>query len=160
MIAAPLELYQALVRPEWLDYNGHLNDGYYAVMFSLAAERLLDYIGLYQSYREKTQCSIYTVETHIVYLRELKEAMPVSVTCQVLGFDEKRIQIFQEMRHAEANYLAATNEVLFVHVNQKGIARSAPMPQEAQQLLGDILESHAPLGQPAQAGRSISLRKT
>jgi acyl-CoA thioester hydrolase len=61
---APPLIYQDTVRKEWIDYNGHLNDGYYAVAFSLGAEQFLDYIGLYLDYREMTQCTIYTVETH------------------------------------------------------------------------------------------------
>jgi len=35
MIAAPLSLYKTRVKPEWVDYNNHLNDGYYLVIFSL-----------------------------------------------------------------------------------------------------------------------------
>ncbi len=158
MIRQPLSVYKDTVRNEWIDYNGHLNDGYYAVAFSLAAEDFLDYIGLYLDYREKTQCSVYTVETHILYLRELKEKAVIEVSCRLLGFDQKRIHIFQEMRHAESNYLAATCEVMLLHVNQKGIARSAPMPDETQALLAEILEEHSKLGVPVQAGRSIGLK--
>lgn len=153
-----LKNYQDKVRSEWIDYNGHLNDGYYAVAFSLGAEMFLDYIGLYTDYREKTQCTIYTVETHILYLRELKEHAPLEISCRLLGFDQKRIHIFQEMRHAEANYVAATCEVMFLHVNQKGIARSAPMPDETQALLVKLLKEHSHLEPPAQAGRSIQLK--
>ena len=155
---APL-IYKDTVRKEWIDYNGHLNDGYYAVAFSLAAETFLDYIGLYLDYREKTQCSIYTLESHILYLRELKEASPIEISCRLLGFDTKRIHIFQEMHHAETGYLAATCEVMFLHVNQRGMARSAPMPDETQILLAEILEEHSKQGVPVQAGRSIALNK-
>jgi hypothetical protein len=62
------------------------------------------------------------------------------------------------MRHSEANYLAATCEVMFLHVNQKGIVRSTEMPAETQTLLGKILED-SKHGPPVQAGRSIQLRK-
>jgi acyl-CoA thioester hydrolase len=158
MSRAPVSVYKDTVRKEWIDYNGHLNDGYYAVAFSLAAETFLDYIGLYLDYREKTQCSIYTVETHILYLRELKEHAPLEISCRLLGFDTKRIHIFQEMRHAEAGYVAATCEVMFLHVNQKGIARSAAIPDETQVLLAEMLAEHSKQGTPVQAGRSIVLK--
>jgi acyl-CoA thioester hydrolase len=153
-------IYKDTVRKDWIDYNGHLNDGYYAVAFSLGAERFLDHIGLYKDYREKTQCSIYTVETHITYLRELKEHAPIEISNRLLGFDEKRLHVFQEMRHSEANYVAATCEVMFLHVNQKGMVRSSPMPPKTQTLLEGILEEHSKLGVPAQAGRSIKLKKS
>ncbi len=32
---APLELRQGRVRPEWLDYNGHMNVAYYVLAFDL-----------------------------------------------------------------------------------------------------------------------------
>jgi acyl-CoA thioester hydrolase len=91
-------------------------------------------------------------------LRELKEASSFEISSKLLGFDAKRIHIFQEMRHAEAGYVAATCEVMFLHVNQKGIARAAPMPDETQALLAEILEEHSKLEVPSQAGRSIVLK--
>lgn len=158
MSKALLKNYQDTVRKEWIDYNGHLNDGYYAVAFSLAAETFLDHIGLYLDYREKTQCTLYTVETHIVYLRELKEFAPIEIAWRLMGFDSKRIHIFQEMRHAQANYVAATCEVMFLHVNQKGIARASAMPEESLAILEALLETHSKLQTPVQAGRKIELK--
>jgi acyl-CoA thioester hydrolase len=160
MSKALLKNYQDTVRKEWIDYNGHLNDGYYAVAFSLAAETFLDYIGLYLDYRAKTQCTIYTVETHIIYLRELKEHAPIEISCRLLGFDTKRIHIFQHMHHAETKYLAATHEVMFLHVNQKGIARASAMPTEALAILETLLETHSKLETPVQAGRKIKLKSS
>ena len=33
------------VRPEWIDYNGHMNVGYYHVAFDLAAEDFFQFLG-------------------------------------------------------------------------------------------------------------------
>ena len=39
-------IYKTHVAPEWVDYNGHMNDAEYARVFSLACEALIDTIGL------------------------------------------------------------------------------------------------------------------
>jgi len=84
MIQTPLELYQDKVHPEWIDYNGHLNDGYYAVSFGIATERVLEYVEMDNVYREQTQCTWYTAEAHINYLRELKEGSLIHCHSQML----------------------------------------------------------------------------
>ena len=44
-----LTLHRAVVQPGWVDYNNHLNDGYYTVIFSDATTALMAYIGLVPS---------------------------------------------------------------------------------------------------------------
>ena len=34
------------VRPEWIDYNGHMNMAYYAVIFDEAADEIYPQLGL------------------------------------------------------------------------------------------------------------------
>lgn len=155
---APLKLYTDVVRPDWIDYNGHLNDGYYAVAFGMATERFLDYISLHTDYLAGTGCTIYTAEAHIVYLRELKEAAPLEVTCRVLGCDAKRLHIYQEMFHAGEGYLAASYEAMFLHVDQS-ILKTVPMPDSVQVRLKELVTNHKRLEKPTRAGRSIGLKK-
>ncbi len=158
MIEAPLKLWQGKVLSDWIDYNGHLNDGYYAVAFSIASEVFLDMAGVYTDYRERTNCTVYTVETHISYLQELKEHAPLSVTCQLVAFDSKRIHIYMEMYHAEEGYLAATYETLLLHVDQT-VVKVSPMPEEVTSKLQAIADAHVGLKVPARAGRSIQVKK-
>ena len=37
-LPTPVRTAGAVVRPEWIDYNGHMNVGYYHVAFDVAAE--------------------------------------------------------------------------------------------------------------------------
>lgn len=152
---APL-LWQGEVLPDWIDYNGHLNDGYYAVAFSLASEVFLEQVGLYTAYRLATGCTVYTVETHISYLKELKEGAPLEVTWQLIAFDARRLHIYLEMRHAAESFVAATYETLFLHVNQ-ALMRVAPIPQEVMARLQALKDEQAQLNMPPRVGRSIKL---
>ena len=49
-IPAPFDTYRDHVREEWIDYNRHMNVGYYVVVFDYATDAWLDFIGLTSSH--------------------------------------------------------------------------------------------------------------
>ncbi len=152
--AAPLSLWTGFARPEWMDYNGHLMDGYYLVAFSEATEAFLAHVGFGPAYREQTGATIYTAETHLNYLREVKAGATLRYTTYLLGCDAKRIHLFHQMWAGADAYLAATNEVMFLHVDQAG-PRVTPMPAGQLARLHVLAAGHAGWPRPPQAGRSI-----
>lgn len=152
-----LTLYTDFVRPEWIDYNRHMMDGYYAVAFSHATDAFLDHIGLHADYRAGSGCSTYTAEGHILFLRELKAESPLRFTTQLLGYDAKRMHLFHAMHHATAGFLAATCEWMMIHVDTTQ-GRSAAMPPGILSQLATIWASHRILPLPPQAGRIIALQ--
>lgn len=154
---APLALYTDTARPEWVDYNRHMMDGYYAVAFSYATDAFLDCIGLDAAYRARSGCSTYTAEGHILFARELKADAPLRFTTQLLGFDAKRMHIFHTMHHTTEDFLAATCEWMMIHVDAAQ-GHSTPMPADVLARLEAIRSAHAGLPLPSQAGRIISLQ--
>jgi acyl-CoA thioester hydrolase len=60
------------------------------------------------------------------------------------------------MYHATEGYLAATNELLSLHVTQ-ATRRSAPMAHEILTRLAEIRRAHDGLPRPPQVGRGIGL---
>lgn len=149
-------LYRTTVKPEWLDYNGHMNEAYYVLIFSKSTDAFMDFAGQDEAYREATNTSIYTLETHVMYLQEVAVDEPVRVETQLLGFDEKRYRLFHRMFHDRTGDLLATGEHMLVHVDMAG-PRSAPFPPKLMEQLAAIREAHAGLEVPKQAGRSIAL---
>ncbi|MFQ5973210.1 MAG: thioesterase family protein [Alphaproteobacteria bacterium] len=155
-----LTLYRGVVRPEWIDYNGHMNDGFYAVAFGLASEGVQDHIGMDAGYRALTGCTLYTAEAHIVFLRELKEGQPIHVTSRLLGVDAKRIHLFHHMHATTEGYMAATFEVMLLHVDQ-AVGRTAPIPDDLLGELEALAAAHGELPRPEEAGRAVrSVRPT
>ena len=155
-IEAPLALYTTVVQSEWLDYNQHMTEGFYGVVFGYTSDAFIDYIGLDADYRARSGCTIYTVETHTSFLREVKAASPLRLTTQLLGYDVKRLHVFHQMYQVEENYLAATMEAMMLHVNQE--PRTVPMPSEILAHLATIYEAHTiTLPRPPQAGSAISM---
>ena len=48
---AGIPVYETPILPEWIDYNGHLRDAYYGLIFSQSTDALMDRIGLDAAYR-------------------------------------------------------------------------------------------------------------
>ncbi|HCC61943.1 MAG TPA: 4-hydroxybenzoyl-CoA thioesterase, partial [Pseudomonas sp.] len=67
-----LTTYRTPIRPEWVDYNNHLRDAFYLLIFSFATDALMDRIGLDQAGRERSGHTLYTLECHLNYLAEVK----------------------------------------------------------------------------------------
>ena len=159
-MTAPLHLLDAAVRPEWIDYNGHMNVGYYVVAFDAAADLLMDACGLDEAYRKATGNTIYVVEAHIVYAREMAEGEPYRLSVQVLGVDDKRIHAILFMHRAGDGELAATYESMMLHVGQReGGPGALPFPPEVRALADGLADAHSDLAAPEQAGRVMKLRK-
>jgi len=161
MIAAPLSLYRTRVKPEWVDYNNHLNDGYYLVIFSLGGvDEFMNRIGMSDAERRATRTTIYTLEAHINYLREVKLDEEVEIRCQLIGFDQKRFQIYLTM-HTDrlGDEIAAASEFMLVNIDSSGEPRSAPFRPEVAAKLAEIMDAHRALSLPAFSGRAIALPK-
>lgn len=149
-------LHRETIRPEWVDYNGHMNVAYYVLVFDHATDAVLDRLDIGEAYRERCGCSVFVAEAHVTYERELHAGFTVEIDSRIIGFDGKRFIIYHEMRCAEAGGLAATNEVLCLHVDLQA-RRTAPLADDAVARLAAAADAHGRAGRPARAGRAISL---
>lgn len=118
--------WQGSVLPEWVDYNGHMNDAEYARVFSIALESMMAYIGLDEAGREQHQYTIFTLESHIKYLKEAHEDEPLSTTVLILDRDEKRLHLWVELMN-KAGQTVATSEQMIMGMSQ-ATSRPAPFP--------------------------------
>jgi acyl-CoA thioester hydrolase len=155
-IEAPLDVYRDVVRPEWIDHNRHMNMGYYLVVFDLATDEFMRWVGLGAEHRKIHRVTTFCLEAHVTYHREVREGDPLRFTTQLLAYDAKRLHYFHAMYHAAEGYLAATNELMSLHVALDG-RRGAAMAPEVLARLAEIQIAHGALPRPPQAGRSISL---
>ena len=155
---SPLELHRESVIPEYVDHNDHMNLAFFVLVFDHATDEFFDYIGLDREYRRENAYTTFALESHVTYLRELLLDAPVRVTTQLLDFDGKRAHYFHHMYHAEEGYLAATNELISMHIDSTA-RRSTPFPEHIQASFAAVLKSHASLPEPEQKGRVIEIRR-
>lgn len=154
----PFNLHRAKVQPEWIDYNGHMNVAYYVLAFDQATDTFIEHVGIDESYRQATDCSIFVSETHVNYLRELREGTPLAVTTQILDLNEKRIHLFHQMFHAEEGYLAASTDIIIVHVDLKR-RRSVDWRGDPAEKLKQLHVIHREIPWPEKAGRHIGIKR-
>jgi acyl-CoA thioester hydrolase len=145
------------VEPAWTDYNGHMNMAYYNVLFDRCADQAFDAIGIGASYARDRRLTMYTAEIHVCYVRELHEGNTVTVSCQIVDHDAKRIHAYQEIRHADG-WLAATSEQLFLHIDMSG-PKVAPFPEDMAEKVERMATAHASLPRPERVGRSIGIAR-
>jgi len=150
--------YEETVRPEWIDYNGHMNVAYYVLVFDHATDALFDQLGLGIDYCKHENNSLFVVETHVTYEREVVEGDDLRVSTRILGFDAKRLHLFHEMYHVGSGELAATNEVMLLHVDMT-VRRAAGFPMSVLDRIETVFKYHQKLKLPTQVGRVIKIPK-
>ena len=149
-----LALIRERVKPEWIDYNGHMNVAWYVAAFDLATESFLEQIGLGPTYRYEAEASVFSVEAHVTYQREVHEGDLLEFRTRLLGFDAKRVRYIQSMYRVADGVLSATAEWLILHIDMK-TRRTAPMPEDVLARLRGLEQRQAHLPVPAEAGRAI-----
>lgn len=155
-IPAPFDRFEGEVRPEWIDYNGHMNLAYYIVLFDQATDLLFDGIGLGLDYRRDTGKGTFVVETHTVYENELLVGARIRVATQILGSDDKRLHLGHEMFAIDSDRRAAMQELMFLHVDLVA-RRVCPFLPELRETVVAWTAAHATLPRPAWSGRRIAM---
>ncbi|WP_295813613.1 thioesterase family protein [uncultured Nitratireductor sp.] len=146
------------LQKDWIDFNGHLNMAYYTVLFDRAYEETSERFGMGAKYAQTRRLTTYTAEIHLCYVRELHLSDRVQGTYQLLDHDEKRLHSYQELRHAEEGWLAATCETLTLHIDMAG-PRVTPFPDDVVERIEAVHAVHKNLSRPERAGRSIAIRR-
>lgn len=155
---AGVKIYDTAVSPQWIDYNGHLRDGYYTVIFSSAVDALMDRVGLDENYRKATGCTLYTLEMHLHFLHEVKQSDSLAVQVRILAADRKRIHAALEMYTARFSDPVASSEFMLLHVCQNPEPRAVAFPSEIAAAIEQLREVSAALPAAGPGSRTIELR--
>ena len=155
---AGVKINDTAVSAQWIDYNGHLRDGYYTVIFSSAVDALMDRLGLDEAYRKRTGCTLYTLEMHLHFLHEVKQSDALSVQVRILAADRKRIHAALEMYTARTPEAVATSEFMLLHVNQHPAPRAVAFPAEIAAAIEQLRIESLALPAAGPGSRAIELR--
>jgi len=92
-----LPVLETTVVTDWVDYNGHMNDAAYAIVFSRSVDALMDRVGLDAAARKRTGQTVFTLQMMLHYFKEAKEGDMLAVSCQLLEHDDKRMRLWLDM---------------------------------------------------------------
>ncbi len=151
-----LTTYTTNILPDWVDYNGHLRDAFYLLIFSYATDALMDTLGLDSENREASGHSLFTLELHLNYLHEVKLGAEVEVHTQLIAHDAKRLHLYHSLHLVGEGRELAGNEQMLLHVDLGG-PQSAPFTGATLEKLAALSQEQADLPRPALLGRVIGL---
>lgn len=141
-------VYETPVQQEWIDYNGHMSEAFYVLVFGYATDASMAELGLHSAYRKSSGCSLYTVEAHVRYLDEVSLGDDLRVEAEIVGVTEKKLHLAHTMFVGDS--IVATEELLGLHVDQQA-GRTVPFPDAVEHRARTALSIAPPW-----VGRSIS----
>lgn len=142
------------VRPEWLDYNDHMNVAWYNAAFDLAIEDLKAAYGLDAAYRLAHGRSTVALEAHITYQREATLGDALRIESRILATDGKRLHLAQAMFRDAT--LLATQETLSLSFDLAA-RRSCPFDPALRARIDALVAAQAAGPRPTWIGRRIGL---
>ncbi len=156
-MAAPIPTQSFTVPPEWVDYNGHLNMGFYVVAFDFkATDPMYAWLGLGEDYIAERNMSVFSISSRTDYMAEMFEGDVATIDTMMLDFDGRRMHYFHQMYNA-AGKVTATNELVAINVNLEH-RKSAPVPDDLADNIRQVVAAHSFLTRPRHVGRKIGLR--
>lgn len=147
------------VLPEWIDFNGHMNVGFYGVAFDRAVDVVFDHwLDIGEGYVAREGMGPFALQTQGHYLRELKLDEQFRVTVLLVDSDAKRAHFFAEMRRERDGELAATTESVSLNVDLTA-RRAAPYPERQRARIAEMVAAQSALPRPPQLGAALGLRR-
>ncbi len=156
-IEAPLALHACAVKPEWTDYNGHMSESAYLLVFGDSSDAFFRFFGVDEAYRAGGR-SLYTLDTRIRNLAEVAAGEPLALTLQLIDLDAKRLHVLHRMRHGASGAELAVAEQVIAHVDTRA-GRAAPFPPEIFARLAAIRAAHAHLAPHPMVGSPFGLKR-
>ena len=154
----PIETSPQSVKPEWCDYNGHMNVAYYSLAFENANFEAQEVIGMGEDYTKNQHRGLFSLKNLYTYLQEVRQDDPLRIIYRVMDFSPKLLHTLLEMYHADAGYLACYSEQLVAHVDMDE-RRTTPMTETQLQTLGRLQTGQADLPLPRGIGQGIAIVK-
>jgi acyl-CoA thioester hydrolase len=149
-----LPVLETTVVSDWVDYNGHMNDAAYAIVFSRSIDALMDRVGLDAAARKRTGQSLFTLQMMLHYFKEAKEGDALAISCQLLEHDDKRMRVWLDMTAPGGAVVAASEQLLISVAQSDGSARAIEWSFETKAALEALAKAQSGLlirPQPDQA---------
>ncbi|WGW02937.1 carnitine 3-dehydrogenase [Tropicibacter oceani] len=137
----PLITVRRKVPVDWVDVNGHMNEGRYGQVFSDASEAVMTHVGADRAYIAAGH-SYFTAETSIKYLAETLVGEDILVETRVTLGDGKKLRLWHEMKRAADGEMLASCDQFLLHVSL-ATRRSCPPLADVRDAVERLARLHA-----------------
>ena len=154
-----LKLSNQVVKPEWIDYNGHMNVAYYTLAFDNVMDELLArHLGIDHDFVTQNKMGPFALQSNFTYLAEMHQGDLFYGSARILDYDHKKMHLFATLHNRKDNVLSATWEGLSINVDHN--TRSAiPFPTEILKRIRLFHKTMKDLPIPEQVGKQVGIRR-
>lgn len=149
--------FQAAVEARHLDHLDHMNVMWYTHFFDAATWAWYETFDFGKAYHDHSGFGSFALEAHTRYLAELRAGDQLHIYTRMLARNAKLFHYVHFMQRAADGELAATCELLGVHVDMS-TRRSAPMPQRIAAYFDHLIAEHKQLDWNAPLSGSIRIK--
>lgn len=144
--------FQARVETKHLDLMDHMNVMWYTHFFDRAIWGFYDLFGFGEDYHKTSGHGSFGLEMYTRYLAELRLGDEFQVFTRAIAHNAKLFHYIHFMQSVRDGELAATCELLGVHINLS-TRRSTPLPAYIAEKLDALIAAHSQLDwQPLLSG--------
>ena len=101
------------IKKDWTDYIEHMNWAYYALVFDIAWEVILEKFKMGENSAKTTKKSTMLVETHTTYNKEVMHGDEVDIVLTYFDHDKKQQEKYEKSKQT----LSATVEMLSLYID-------------------------------------------
>ena len=142
MDLSPLPItYQATIPEEYMDEMEHMNVMWYVHLFDRATWRFFASLGMSLDYFDEYDTGAFALEQHIRYLAEVRQEQMVILRTRAIGRSIKRFHFMHFMIIEDGSVLAATTELIGVHIDCES-RRSSPLPAHIAGAFDRLIAEH------------------
>lgn len=137
--------FRAVIPEEYLDAMGHMNVMWYAHLFDRATWQFFASLGMDLNYFEKNDTGAFALEQHTRYLAEVRQGQTVFLRTRAISRTHKRFHFMHFMTVSHTDTLAATTELIGMHIDCAS-RRSSSFPQSIAGAFDRLVGMHDKLG--------------
>ena len=149
--------YEGEVEEKYIDFLGHMNVMWYTHHFDLATWGFYEEFGFGRDYHQGEKGS-FALEQYTRYLAELREGESFRIYTRAIGRSKKLFHFIHFMVRKRDRELAATYEMLGIHINMT-TRRSNEIPTELAVAWDKLIAEHNQLEWDAPLSGTMGVEK-
>ena len=149
--------HQQTIPEEYLDFLRHMNIMYYTHLIDVANFNFYDRIEFGKKYHTESGNGSFALEEYTRYLAEVRAGESLTIRTRMLGVGHKTFHLIHFIIKDEGQVLAATTEMLSIHIDM-GTRLSSPLPDEIAHRFQAYLRDHEKLSWPAPVSGSMNVK--
>ena len=142
--------------PRGWSVGGHIDASRFLLLFDHATDAFRERLGIGRAYGHSCSRAVFVAEAHLTYAKEVRPGDAVRIRTRLLSAAPRKAHVFHEMRRNGDADVAATAELLLIHVDRLD-GRAVAFSTDVLDRMHAIAALHSAQPLPVQVGRAIRM---